>query len=88
MVDEVMPEERNVTQKETKEIKYKSFCTQIKRMCNLKCVIIPAIIEATGIVKKWLKEKFGRHAGKIFSRFSTKDSYTVNITNNTESTAV
>jgi hypothetical protein len=35
-----------------------------------------------------LKEKFGSCTGKIFDRFTTKDSYTWNITHNTESTAV
>ena len=35
-----------------------------------------------------LKEKFGSSARKILDRFTTKDSYTWNITHNTESTAV
>ena len=35
-----------------------------------------------------LKEKFGRYTRKSFNRFTTKDSYTWNITHNTESTAV
>jgi len=35
-----------------------------------------------------LKEKFGSCTRKTFSRFTTKDSYTWNITQNTESTAV
>jgi len=35
-----------------------------------------------------LKEKFGNCTGKTFDRFTTKDSYTWNITRNTESTAV
>ena len=35
-----------------------------------------------------LKEKFGNCTGKTFDRFTTKDSYTWNITHNTESTAV
>jgi len=35
-----------------------------------------------------LKEKFGSCTRKIFDRFTTKDSYTWNITHNTESTAV
>ena len=35
-----------------------------------------------------LKEKFGSCTGKTFDRFTTKDSYTRNITHNTESTAV
>jgi len=35
-----------------------------------------------------LKEKFGSCTRKIFDRFITKDSYTWNVTHNTESTAV
>ena len=35
-----------------------------------------------------LKEKFGSCTKKTFDRFITKDSYTWNITHNTESTAV
>ena len=35
-----------------------------------------------------LKEKFGSCTGKTLDRFTTKDSYTWNITHNTESTAV
>jgi len=35
-----------------------------------------------------LKEKFGSCTGKTFDRFTTKDSYTWNITHNTESTAM
>jgi len=35
-----------------------------------------------------LKEKFGNYTRKTFERFTTKDSYTWNITHNTESTAM
>ena len=35
-----------------------------------------------------LKEKFGSCTRTAFDRFTTKDSYTWNITHNTESTAV
>jgi hypothetical protein len=35
-----------------------------------------------------LKEKFLNYTGKTFDRFTTKDSYTWNITHNTESAAV
>ena len=35
-----------------------------------------------------LKEKFGSCSRKTFDRFTTKDSYTRNITHNTESTAM
>jgi hypothetical protein len=37
---------------------------------------------------KRFKEKYGSHTMKTFSRFTTKDSYTWNITHNAESTAV
>ena len=36
---------------------------------------------------KKLKEKFGRYTRKTFDRFTTKDSYTWNITHNMESSA-
>jgi len=35
-----------------------------------------------------LKEKFVNYIRKTFDRFTTKDSYTWNITHNTESTAM
>jgi hypothetical protein len=35
-----------------------------------------------------LKEKPGSYTGKTFDRFTTADSYTWNVTHNTESTAV
>jgi len=38
--------------------------------------------------KEKLKEKFGSCTRKTFDRFTTKDSYTWNITHNTGSTAV
>jgi hypothetical protein len=37
---------------------------------------------------KRFNEKFESHARKTFNRFTKKDSYTLNITHNTESTAV
>ena len=55
---------------------------------NLKCTIIPVITGATGIVTRGLRKKFGSCTRKTFDRFTTKDSYTWNITHNTESTAV
>jgi len=84
-----IPADRSVVQKEAeKKLKYKSVCIEVQRMWNLKCTIIPVIIGATGIVNEKLKEKFGSCTRKIFDRFTTKDSYTWNITHNTESTAV
>jgi len=57
-------------------------------MWNMKCITIPVITGATGIVTKGLKKNSGSHNRKTFNRFATKDSYTWNITHNTESTAV
>jgi len=37
---------------------------------------------------KMFEEKFGNHTRKTVDRFTTKDSYTWNITHNTETTAV
>jgi hypothetical protein len=37
---------------------------------------------------KRFKEKFGSHTRKLINRFTTKDSYTWNITHNMASTAV
>jgi hypothetical protein len=45
------------------------------------------ITGATGIVTKGFK-KNGIRARKTFIRFTTRNSYTWNITHNTESTAV
>ena len=72
-----------------KEVKIREFrYRDIQRMWNLKCTIIPVIIGATGIVTRSLRIKFGRYTRKTFDKFTTKDSYTWNITHNTESTAV
>ena len=81
---------RHFVRKEAaKKLKYESLCIEIQRMWNLKCTIKP-------VIRNWshwnsnekLKEKFGRNTRKTFDRFTTKDSYTSNITHNTESTVV
>jgi hypothetical protein len=51
-------------------------------------VIIPVVIGATGIETKGLKNNLEAIPGKHFNRFIAKDSYTWNITHNTESIAV
>jgi hypothetical protein len=51
LIDAAIPADRNVVQKEGEEkLKYRSLCTEIQRMWNLKYKIIPVIIGATGIV--------------------------------------
>ena len=55
MIDVAIPADRNVVQKEAeKKLKYKSLCIEIQRMRNLKCTIVPVIIEDTGIVMRSL----------------------------------
>ena len=56
-------------------------------MWNMKCMIIPVIIVASGLVTKGLKKNLEAILGKL-RRFTTQDMYTWNITHNTESTAV
>jgi len=60
-----IPADRNVVQKETeKKLKYKSLCTEIQRMCNLKCTIVPVITGATGIVTRSLRKNLETVPGK------------------------
>jgi hypothetical protein len=49
---------------------------------------MPKPVYEEGDVTVLLKEKFGSCTRKTLDRFTTKDSYTWNITHNTESTAV
>jgi hypothetical protein len=63
------------------------FCLEIKRMWNMKCMIIPVATGATGIVTRF-KEKSGSHTRKTFSIFTTKYICAWYITHNTESAAV
>ena len=81
-----VPAGRNVVQKEAK---IQELCIEIQRTWNMKCMI-----DHTG--NKWshrnnnkqFNEKFGSHSRKTFSRLSTKDSSTWNITCNMGSAAV
>jgi hypothetical protein len=60
-----IPADRNVMQKEAeKKLKYKSLCIEIQRIRNMKCMIIPVIIGATGIVTKGLKKNLEAIPGK------------------------
>ena len=67
LIDVAKPADRNVVQKEAeKKLKYKSLCIEIQRMWNLKYIIIPVIIAATGIVTRSLRKNLeaiqGRHS--------------------------
>jgi hypothetical protein len=64
-VEVAIPKDRNVTKEEAeKQLKYKSLCAELQRMWKLKCIIIPVIIGATGIVTKGLKKNCEGTLGK------------------------
>ena len=89
LVDVALPADRNVVQKEAEnKLKYKSLCTEIQRMWNFKCTIISVITGAAGIVTRSVRKNLDRYTRETFDRFTTKESYTRNITHNMESTAV
>ena len=65
LIDEAIPADRNVVQMEAeKNLKYKSLCIEIQRMWNLKCMIIPIVIGATGIVTRSLRKNLEAVPGK------------------------
>ena len=81
--------DRNVVQKEAeKEVKIQEF------VYGDTTNVEPEMYDCTS--NNWshwnstekLKEKFGNYTTKTLHTFTTKDSYTWNITHNTESTAM
>jgi hypothetical protein len=57
LIDVAIPADRNVIQKQAeKKLKYNSLGMQIQRMWNLKCMVIPVVTGATGIVTKSLRK--------------------------------
>jgi len=57
--------DRNVVQKEAeKKLKYKTLCIKVQRMWNMKCMFIPVIIAATGIVIEGLRKNLEAMPGK------------------------
>jgi len=65
LIDVAIPTDRNVVQKEVeKKLKYKSLCIEIQRMWNLKCMIIPVITGATGIVTRSFRKNLEAVTGK------------------------
>jgi hypothetical protein len=83
MIDVAIPADRNVVQKEgEKKLKYKSLCIEIQGMYDY----------TSNNLSHWnsnekLKGKFGICTRNTFDSFTTKDSYTWNITHNMERTA-
>jgi hypothetical protein len=57
--------DRNVTEKEEeKKLRYKSLYIEVQRTWNTKCVIVPVISEANGIVTKGLRKNLEAIPGK------------------------
>jgi len=88
LIDVAVPADRNVVQKKRKKVKIQEF------MYRDKTNVEPEMYDCTSNnwrhwnSKEKLKETFGNCTRKTFHRFTTKDSYTWNITHNPESTAV
>ena len=89
LIDVAIHADRNVVQKEAeKKLQYKSICIRDKAKVE------PEMYDHTSNTWSHLdsnekfKEKFGSCTRKTLNRFTTKDSYTWNITHNMESTAV
>jgi hypothetical protein len=60
-----IPADRNVVHKEAEnKLKYKSLCIEIQQMWNLKYMIIPIIIGATGIITRSLRKNLEAVPGK------------------------
>jgi hypothetical protein len=70
-----------------KKLKCKSLCIEIKRMWNMKYMITPVIIGATGIVTKVVKKHLEAVPEK-HSVDSLQKTAVLGTSHNTESTAV
>jgi len=72
-----------------KKIRCSNLYVETQIMWTMRCMIIPAITEATAIAKEVLKQNLKAVAKReIFNRFTTEDSYTWNITRTSTSAAV
>jgi len=77
LIDVPLPSDRNEIQKEAeKKLKYKNVNTEIQRIWNMKCFVIPVTIGATGIVTIGLNEVSVNNTRKAFNRLSTKKKKT------------
>jgi hypothetical protein len=66
LIDVAIPSDTNVIQEESEnKLKYKNLTTEIQRMWNKKCFVIPVIIRATGIVTKGLKKIWKQYQKSI-----------------------
>jgi len=84
-----IPADRNVVQKGSgKEVKIQEFVYRDATNVELEMYDCTSNNWSHWNSNEKLKEKFGNSTRQTFDRFTTKDSYTWNITHNTESTAM
>jgi len=65
LIDVAIQADGNATQRGSrKEAKHESYCVEIQRMWNMKCVIIPPTSGANGMITKGLKKNLETIPGK------------------------
>ena len=70
LIDVAISGDRNVIKKETDKIlKYKDLTIEIKRMWNVKTMVIPVIIGATGTIS----ESFRKYSSNIRGKYEVKE---------------
>jgi hypothetical protein len=88
LIDVSTPFDGNVVKKEAeKKLKFKNQSTEIRRMLNMKCFVIPVITGATGIVTKGLKKSVN-NSRKSINRLHARNRCTRDIVHNKESATV
>ena len=89
LIDVAIPADRNVVQKEAEmKLKCKTSCIEVQTKVETEIHDYTSSNWSHWNSNEKPKEKFGSCTSKTFDRFTTKDSYTWNVTHNTESTAV
>jgi len=89
LIDVAIPANKNVVQQEAeKKLKYKSLGIEIQKVWKLEMYDYTSNNWSHWNSNKKLKEKYGRYTRKTFDGFTSKESYTWNITHNMGSTAV
>ena len=88
LIDMAIPADRNVTQMEAEKKTIQNFMYRDNTNVEYEMCDHTSNNWSQRKSNKRFKEKFESHTRKTFSRFTTKDIYTSNITLNTESIAV
>jgi hypothetical protein len=66
LIDVAILSDRNIIQnKSENKLKYNNLSIEIQRMWNMKCLVIPVIIGATGIVTREIKKIWKQYQESI-----------------------